>query len=54
MGNLGSDLGYMLGPDAVQVTVVLDGRTEQTIPMTLTYTTPDGGTYTFPGEEDAP
>ncbi len=54
MGNLGNEPDYFLGPDALQVTAILDGRTERTVPMTLTYTTPDGGTYPFPGEEAAP
>ena len=51
-GNLGEDLDYFLGPDAFRVTLSVDGGEEQTITLTKTYTTPDGGSYTLPGEEE--
>ena len=53
-GSLGDDLPYFLGPDAFQVTLAVDGGEEQTITLTKTYTTPDGGSYTLPGEEETP
>lgn len=53
-GSLGDDLPYSLGPDAFQVTLAVDGGEEQTITLTKTYTTPDGGSYTLPGEEETP
>lgn len=53
-GSLGDDLPYFLGPDDFQVTLALDGGAEQTIALTKTYTTPDGGSYTLPGEEETP
>lgn len=51
-GNLGEDLDYFLGPDAFRVTLSVDGGEAQTITLTKTYTTPDGGSYTLPGEEE--
>ena len=53
-GSLGEDLPYFLGPDAFQVTLAVEGGEEQTITLTKTYTTPDGGSYTLPGEEELP
>lgn len=53
-GSLGDDLPYFLGPDDFQVTLAVDGGEEQTITLTKTYTTPDGGSYTLPGEEETP
>lgn len=53
-GSLGDDLPYFLGPDAFQVTLAVDGGEEQTITLTKTYTTPDGGSYTLPREEETP
>lgn len=52
-GALGSDLPYFLGPDAFRVTLTLEGE-EHVLTLKRTYTTPDGGSYTLPGEEERP
>lgn len=52
-GNLGGDLSYFLGPDAFRATLSVDGGEEQTLILTRTYTTPDGGSYTLSGKEMA-
>ena len=52
-GTLGEDLDYFLGPDTFRAVLTVDGR-EQELTLTRTYTTPDGGSYTLPGEEDIP
>ena len=53
-GHFEEDLDYFLGPDAFRVTLAVDGGAERTLTLTRTYTTPDGGSYTLPGEEDDP
>ena len=53
-GHFEEDLDYFLGPDAFRVTLAVDGGAERTLTLTRTYTTPDGGGYTPPGEEDVP
>ena len=53
-GYFEEDLDYFLGPDAFRVTLAVDGGEEQTITLIKTYTTPDGGSYTLPGEEETP
>ena len=53
-GHLGENLSYFLGPDAFRVTLAVDGGRERTLTLTRTYTTPDGGSYTLPGEENVP
>ena len=53
-GSLGEELPYFLGPDAFRVTLALDGGEERTLTLTKTYTTPDGGSYALPGEEETP
>ena len=52
-GMLGDDWDYFLAPDTFQAVLEIDSRE---VPLTLikTYTTPDGGSYGLPGEEDAP
>ena len=51
-GSLGNALSYFQGPDTFLVTLAVDGGEEQTLTLTKTYTTPDGGSYTLPGEEE--